>query len=293
MRLRRRSHDDLAPRIVWIMASPRSGTTWLLNLLARRPEVAKIDEPGIGTHLGVFLHQVTGAPSWTLPRGQSLVSQVRAASPDYFFDEAHADVWRPALRELILARFAAQAGDARLLVVKEPNGAQAAGMLLDIVPESRLLWMLRDGRDIVDSELDAVASGAWGQFGRWEMDAEDRLRFLEDRAHIWVARAEILETVHAALPDAQRLKVRYEDVLADPPARLAEVVHWLGVDADEAELRRDAEALSVERVPEEHRGKGKFVRSARPGAWRENLTPAEHELLERVMGERLRALGYA
>ena len=287
---------DLERRMVWMLASPRSGTTWMLNLLGGRPEVVKVDEPGIGTHLGVFLHQANGAPASVMSREQSLVSQARAGQPDYFFSAAAADVWRPALRELLLTRFEAQlAADGRrdaLCVIKEPNGAQAAGMLFDTLPASRLLWMLRDGRDVVDSELDAVASGAWGAFERWEMSAEDRLRFVEDRAHIWLRRAEIIEDAYAGLPVAQRLIVRYEEARATPAAELKRVLDWLGVEADMAACERDAEALSFERVPAEQRGAGKFTRSATPGVWRQNLSDAEQAVLERVMGEQLRELGY-
>lgn len=300
MRLRRRAapdHGDLEQRIVWLLGSPRSGTTWLLNLLARRPEVAKIDEPGIGVHLGVFLHQAIGAPARTLPARQSMVSQMRAQSADYFFNDEYAAVWRPALRELMLGRFAAQlerdATPGALCVVKEPNGAQAADLLFGTLPAARMLWLLRDGRDVVDSELDAVASGAWGAFDSWDMNADDRLRFIEERSYVWLRRAEILEDVYARLPDAQRLRLRYEDARADTPAALAAAVAWLGLDVRTEELEQDAAALSFERVPTADRGAGKFVRSASPGAWRENLTAAEHDVMDRVMGAKLVALGYA
>jgi len=63
------------------------------------------------------------------------------------------------LRTLLLERFGAHlrraGGSDPLCVIKEPNGSQGAGFILFRLPCSRLLFLLRDGRDVVDSELDA------------------------------------------------------------------------------------------------------------------------------------------
>jgi len=38
--------------LTWIFGSSRSGSTWLLRMLATHPDVMPIDETGIGHHLG-------------------------------------------------------------------------------------------------------------------------------------------------------------------------------------------------------------------------------------------------
>jgi hypothetical protein len=45
-------------------------------------------------------------------------------------------------------------------------------------------------------------------------------------------------------------------------------------------------------VPAEAKGERKEIRSASPGGWRDNLTPAEHDIMHEVMGARLAELGY-
>jgi hypothetical protein len=296
-RRRDRDLDDLERRIVWLLGSPRSGTTWVLNLLARRPEVVKIDEPNLGTHLGVFLHEVVGVPARVLAPGQSLVTEVRGDNGDYFFATEYSDVWRPQLRRLILTRFAAQLDRAgkpdALPVIKEPNGSQAAGMLFEACPGSRLLWLMRDGRDVVESKVDAAASGGWGAFEKWEMTEGERLRFVEDRAYRWLRRTELLQQVYDRLPDEQRLIVRYEEARQAAPQELERMLRWLGVPVTAEDATRDAEALACARVPAEQRGPGKFGRAGRSGGWRESLTAAEQEVMDRVMGPKLRELGYA
>src|SRR4029453_693348 len=93
-----------------------------------------VNEPCLGVHLGpiVTVH----------PIGVFTAAEVRADDPSYFFDSRWADVWRPALRRVILARFAAQARVAGrehgvrnpIVVVKEPNGSHGALMLARTLP---------------------------------------------------------------------------------------------------------------------------------------------------------------
>ena len=47
-----------------------------------------------------------------------------------------------------------------MVVVKEP-GSHAADTIMDLFPDSTLIFLLRDGRDVVDSWLDAYRDGSW------------------------------------------------------------------------------------------------------------------------------------
>ena len=48
---------------MWIVGSPRTGTTWLLRMLGSYAEAATLDEPQIGTHLGLFSPDLLGLPA--------------------------------------------------------------------------------------------------------------------------------------------------------------------------------------------------------------------------------------
>ncbi len=47
-------------RTVWMLGSPRSGSTWLLSLLAQHPLVVPMNEPTLGYHLSPFLMNEPG-----------------------------------------------------------------------------------------------------------------------------------------------------------------------------------------------------------------------------------------
>src|SRR4051794_5637661 len=94
-----------------MVGSPRTGTTWLLNLLRAQEEIVGIDEPIIGMHLGLFAPDLFLKPAWTYTDEQKRINEARATSDDYFFADRYESAWRPQLREMILRRFAAQLDD--------------------------------------------------------------------------------------------------------------------------------------------------------------------------------------
>ena len=158
--------------LVWILGSSRSGSSWTLRMLADLPGVVGLDDPHLGHHLGVWRPI---ALAWTqrerLP-DLRILPEVKRDKPDYFFSDEYRDAWLPALRRMVAERFDAQARDrARergiadpTVVVKEP-GSQAAEIIMSMFPRAGLIFLLRDGRDVVDSWLDAYKSGLVGARG--------------------------------------------------------------------------------------------------------------------------------
>ena len=76
--------------------------------------------------------------------------------------------------------------------------------------------------------------------------------------------------------------VRYEDLRADTLGTMRRIYSSLGIEVDETELSGAVEKHSWENVPEEEKGEGKFHRKATPGGWRDDLTPEQAEIVERV-----------
>jgi hypothetical protein len=285
----------LEDRLVWILGSPRSGSTWLLNLLRWHPRVVGIDEPLIGAHLGV--HKSDVAPS-TEGRyeGPPLVES-EAGRPSYVFSERFEDAWRPALGALILERFAAEVGERSggsgrpFVAIKEPNGSHAASVLFRVLPKSRLLFLARDARDVVDSALDmAVAFGEPRDRGR----ASDEVRraVVTEASQQWVARIEAVRRLYDRLPDDRRLFMKYEELRTQPEPHVLRAFSWLGIDVAPDEVAAACQRLAFENLPAEDRGSGKFHRAATPGLWRTNLTETEQELVSSVTSELNAELGY-
>ena len=152
--------DVTAPgRLAWIFGSSRSGSTWLLRMLAELDRVIPIDDPHIGHHLGVWRPIPLAWATAKDPPKLGTLADFKRKKRDYLFSDRFRDTWMPQLRDLISARFAAQAAqdiaaaggiDRPIVVVKEP-GSHAADTIMDLFPHSSLIFLLRDGRDVVDS----------------------------------------------------------------------------------------------------------------------------------------------
>lgn len=283
-------------RLVWIMGSSRSGSTWLLQMLSEVDGVVPIDDPHIGHHLGLWrpipLAWATASDEPEL----TTLQELKRDKPGYFFADRYAATWRPFLREMISARFATQAaeGGSRdpLVIVKEP-GSQAAGLLLSLFPRSRLVFLLRDGRDVVDSWLAAYQSGTWAQEeGAFPLADHGREAFIRWQASVWTYRTREVAKAFDAHDAARRTLVRYEELLEDPTAALSRICRVAGAEVPGSELERITAEHDIEAVPSHRRGPHQAVRRGRSGGWRHSLTAAERRVLLGEMAPELERFGY-
>ena len=291
------SLDRSEDRLVWIFGSSRSGSTWLLRMLGSLAGVVPVDDPHLGHHLGVWRPISLAWATAEHPPDLTTLDRVKHDKDSYFFSDRYRDAWQPALRQLIVARFDAQVADTAtvdepLVVVKEP-GSHVADQLLSLFPGSRFVFLLRDGRDVVDSWLAAYRSGSWaldeGAFPVTERGRESLVRW---QSAVWAFRTEVVQRAYEAHPPDRRVLVRYEDLVADPGHELARICAYLPIDVSAERLAGVAAEHAYEAVPAVEKGATKPIRSATPGGWRDNLTPDEHDVMHEVMGPKLAELGY-
>jgi hypothetical protein len=260
-----------------------------------RPVAIPINEPYLPHHLTPTVDRFAapGAPNFVL-------NPWRTSDPNYFFADAFQDAWRPELRRLILARLHAQAQlaadqnslDRPLVVIKEPNGSHGAEMVMSLLPGSRLIFQLRDGRDVVDSMRDAQSDTGW-LAGMAQLDSEaQRLDFLRDHSRLWVNRTMAVQRAYDDHAPELRTIVRYEDLRFNTIGTLRQLADWLEVRRTDEELEAAASALAFESYPAQAKGPGKALRAASPGLWRKKMTEAERRVVNETMGDTLRQLGY-
>jgi Sulfotransferase family len=288
-------HED---RLAWIFGSSRSGSTWLLRMLSDFRGVVPIDDPHLGHHLGVWrpIPLAWAASEEGSPELTTLL-ELKREEPGYFFAERHRESWWQPLRELIQARFEAQAAEVGgerpeppRFVVKEP-GSHAAPLLVELFPRSKLIFLLRDGRDVVDSWLAAHRDGSWAiPGGAFPVSAEGRLPLIRWLSAVWAYRTEAVLRAFEGHSPADRVLVRYEQLRERPGDGLAAICATLGIDpapAAEIALRHEFEQL-----PAESRGRLREARAAAPGSWRENLSAKEQAAMHEALGDTLERAGY-
>ena len=288
-------------RLAWIFGSSRSGSTWLLRMLSELDRVIPIDDPHLGHHLGVWRPiPLAWATAKDLPKLGTLADYKRKKR-DYLFSDSYRDTWMPKLCELIAARFEAQAAEdlARsgpvekpIVVVKEP-GSHAADTIMDLFPKSALIFLLRDGRDVVDSWLDAYRDGSWAtEEGAYPLDDAGRPALIRWQSSVWLHRTAVVQETYERTDPKRRVMIRYEEMRADPAAALDRICRVLGIEAEGDELDRIAAANEFSRVPKSRKGAGREIRRAKPGGWARHMSREEIIEMHEILAPKLDELGY-
>jgi len=279
--------SKLEKNLVWIFADRRSGTTWLAKeLLSFNTHF--MDEPLIGLHLGKYVSTKAGIKR---------TIDIQDNRPDYFFSEKYSDVWKFFLRKLILNRINNQFKDlSKHIIIKEPSGSLSADILSQCLSESRIILLIRDGRDILDSKLDEVSKGGWEldlkKGIRNEITPEKRISHIKNTAKYWVGLMGILMKTFSKHQKNLRYLLHYEALRENTIEEIKKMYKFLEINIDEKNLEKIVNQYIFEKIPENQKGKGKFKRFASPGKWKENFSNKEKKLMNVIMNDTLQKFDY-
>jgi Sulfotransferase domain len=280
-----RSRGIKPENIVWIFGSGRTGSTWLSTMMGDVEGHPPWDEPWVGTLFGDYYY-----------RG---VSEQRRKA-EHFILGSHRGTWLRSIRNFVLdmagAIFPTLSED-DYLIIKEPNGSMGAPLLIEALPESRMILLVRDPRDVVASSMDAKSEGGWNYEknkklyleGRRKSSSEDPDDFAKRRAKRYLDGMGKAKEAYDAHKGPKAL-VRYEELRSDTLGTMKRIYSTLGIAVNEQELERVVKKHSWENIPEEKKGQGKVYRKATPGSWREDLTPEQAEAVERITSPLLKEL---
>lgn len=269
----------LESKITWIFGSPRTGTTWLGTQLLKHPETITWHEPYIGWHLDQLKNMYHNRH-------------------DYFFSKHHKNNWLPQLRKLILARTYSMAQTLeKNIIIKEPNGSGAADLLMECFPNSRLIFLLRDGRDVVDSQLDTHRKDSWAKkslaLKRPEIENEKmRLQLIKKYANYWERMTKIVWESFQKHQPQLRLLVKYEELRENTFEHLKKIYNFLNIEVDDETLNSLIKRHDFDNIPSNQKGPGKFYRSASPGGWKKSFNENEKREMNSIMEDFLNLFGY-
>jgi hypothetical protein len=236
------------------------------------------EEPMVGRLFGDFYRRAQTA-------------NLRSAS--FIMGEPVRKGWIRSIRNFVLdgARYVQpMLGREDYLVIKEPNGSVGAPLLMEALPESRMILLIRDPRDVVASNMDAFRKGGFKQGGdkiTGVLPDENPDAYVQMRANVYlqyVGRAKEAYEAHKG----RKVLVRYEDLRADTLGEMKRIYSTLEIPVDEAELAKAVEKCSWENIPDEEKGPGKKRRKATAGGWREDLTPEQARMVAEVTAPLLR-----
>ena len=219
--------------IVWIFCTSRSGSTWLRSMLEDIAPGETWEEPKVAKLFGGFyesaLEEQLNSTNFVMgnPTRESWISSIR----NFVLDAAWA--CNPSLR----------AG--QYLLVKEPDGAVGAPLMMEALPESRMLLLIRDPRDVASSALDATKEGSWmyetrSRSTRGKVRSEKKPdNFVKRRSKAYMRQIMNAKRAYDAHEGPKAL-VRYEDLRSDTLATMRRLCMELGIPVGEEHLARVA-----------------------------------------------------
>lgn len=260
---------------IFIIGSPRSGTTWLHSILADHPSVASI-APVELTHFANYLPALVDR--WELQKkniSKGLTQGLPVIWSDEEFREFLAD-FTDRVYDKVLERNPA----ATHIVDKHPNYSNHTGLIRQFYPNAKFIHVLRDGRDV------AISSKS----------AHERLDFMHDdvgeMARKWVR---FIGNARKADDGAGNyLEVKYEDMLADGMANLSRIFHFAGLAISDENLAGLLDKHSMEKNPVSGANTGiNKIRHDKKRLYNEKLTLEERYVFDVIAGKLMKNLGYA
>jgi sulfotransferase family protein len=281
-------------KLVWIFGTPRSGSTWLAREILARERIAVVREPLIGAFIGVFQEDIM--LYYLVTQGREVIEFQRIIDASMgddrrFFCATFEPVWLKSIGRMILDRFTAQFNikEYDYVIVKAPNESHAADIIMKCFPTSRLIFLMRDGRDVIDSRQ--------GKFYNPETkirpNTPEEMRYrITYYANLWNMHMTITNRAYELHNPTLRCLVKYEDLRLDPFAQVKKIYEFLGIALSDKEIIEVIERTKFENVSEDERGEDKIKRKASPGSWKETFSADEVQLMNRIMSPILLKFGY-
>ena len=273
----------MSQSFLFIIGTPRSGTTWTQILLSQHPGIATGRETHLFTrYLGPLLDQY---------RKERVAEE--ADGLWHYFNQRDfiRKVLGPVMKN-VLAELGAQRPEARLILEKTPSHERFTGVIHEILGKrATILHVIRDPRAVYAS-YKAAAQQDWGAWAR---------QTPEQVSTRWHATQHRRISIRKLYGNRYR-EIRYEDLRLATESELAALLDWLRLPYDAGMIDRMVAASSLEKLRTDD-GNGdrrapttelrtEFFRSGKTDGWRTELTLAEISAIEHIAASEMRLLGY-
>jgi hypothetical protein len=264
---------------LFIIGSPRSGTTMLQVLLGEHPQVATTVELTLfPRYIGPWLQ------TWDEEKRNSTEGRWNQGLP-FVFSREELKAHLRGFLESVYAKLQAQKSGATHVLDKYPANSMVTPLIRDFLPDARFIHVIRDGRDVACSMVAAARKIGFGT------------STIRESAVAW--KRHLLAAREAQSSGDRYMEIRYEALVKEGVASYRQVLDFCGLPYEEGWLAKVIEENSFEKmkagrrsgdpsapVPEGH------YREGRVEGWRKTLSAEEAFDFERLAGDLLRELGY-
>jgi sulfotransferase family protein len=217
----------------------------------------------------------------------------------YFREEEFLGVLRKYMAEL-LQPMLRELKEGEIFLEKSPSHALCIGAIKELLPECKIIHVLRDVRDVVASLL--AASKTWGKAWAPHHPAA--------AAALWVEHVTAVRRASENLSGEEFCEVRYEDLVTAPESSLRGLSEFLGLNWDSQAMQQ-----AIERNSPDHKDEGTltaipvygevaqrvgntvpepkgFIRKAKVGVWKTDLSAWEKVRVWYTAHRTMELMGY-
>ncbi|MGP8216194.1 MAG: sulfotransferase family protein [Bacteroidia bacterium] len=262
-------------KFVFIGGCGRSGTTLVQKLLLLNSRITGYDEFDFLPQL-LLIYGKMNSPVY-LNRQSAFYNQ-----------EQLKEYWRKFIYDLLLNNI--EAGNFEYFSEKTPDNIDCAEQILELIPESKFIYVYRDGRDVINS---------YKQVKKRARENDSQMLYsMKDWALMWnKASREYLQLKNNNRFENRHIAVKYEDLTGNPEKKLGEIMAFLNLPVEPRQLTPElADAGSLKMNVEgtwytDEMFKQKInVNSI--SKWKKELNPIEKFIYQTIMGPRLKENDY-
>lgn len=283
--------------IVFIVGCPRSGTSWTRNIFNQRSDVVSTTESQFYPFVYAPLkhHGLWSLRGWGAVLGGDLYRRVRKeyvgihyfirladlyALLDQIFTQMKSDpncsvetVTGKIVQRIYFNYFQAHGGvNGKVFVEKTPQHLRYAKLMLQHFPNSKMIEVIRDGRDVCVSlqmrsaHVRDFPKNRAGQIALWKEFIELGLALR--------SQPNLTGQIH---------HIRYEQLQENRIDQIATLFRFAGLQFDDALVEKIAQRTDIETVPDRHRGPALHVRKGVVGDWHNHFTIDDIALFKQMV----------
>jgi hypothetical protein len=312
---------ELEKGAIWLFSTARSGSSWLAqDVLCAFGDTRPQDEPGIGKMFAplqwdperffddgsrnLYIESSRQYETGERPRDPFVLPMFERAfvnldQDSQILNHHNYEFYHQTLRDVAFEHVLNEWGilDYSKLVFKMPNDSQAADFIMRACPNSNMIFLMRDGRDVMRSRFSPFASRILAETNSREL----RRYAISFFSHFWNFQVDIIRSAFEAHAPERRILIRYENLRTNPAESITRLYEHLKAAFPEEHLKpsislddalRLAATTRLENIPESERGPDKPRQSGLIGGFREAFNDEEIALMNAIMGPNLVRYGY-
>ncbi len=307
--IRKRLASTRIPSQTFVLAGPRSGTTWLSKALNAHPQIHCTERRLFGEHADFVDDEGSRAP-------RLRITLDKYVSATLLHQNLPAASGNALIRSFVkeVQALEVQHSGKRILVDKITpyvgTSDHVARQIREFFPRAAIVYLLRDGRDVATSGVfhwfnkqpDGAPVGDFKEKRKRFFLGIDAARplarfFTDDEIEEWAQTwAEPLRTMPAMREKHRVMCIRYEDMIEDMSSVLSSLFRFCHANPSQTLIAECIEASSFKTMSQgRQRGEnspGSHIRKGVVGDWKNYFTRRDGRVFHELAGDQLLSFGY-